>query len=143
MMLRGLREATRRRLSLRMVTAIRTRMGSGPEILIEIQDLKQVLTALDAIVSILESVSRPALAPEPALRQREVAGDQSRATRVDATILHQQNLLAINRNNLNHLMRQVQVYGGYEYAPMAIRNNVRTARINIAAIEAQLCEATV
>jgi len=142
-MLRGLREATRRRLSLRMVTAIRTGMGSGPEILLEIKDLKQVLAALDAIVSILESVSGTALAPEHALRQREVAGDQPCVTRVDTTIRHQQHLLAINRSNLNHLMRQVQVYGGVEYAPLAIRNNIRAAHINIAAIEARLCEATV
>jgi len=141
-MLRGLREATRRRLSLRMVLAIRTGMGSGPQILIEIKDLKQVLVALDAIVSILESVSGAALATQHAPLQREVAGDQPRATCVDTTIPHQQNLLAINRNNLNHLMRQVQVYGGFDYAPMAIRNNIRAAHINIAAIEARLCATT-
>jgi hypothetical protein len=141
-MLRGLREAARRRLSLRMVTAIRTGMGSGPEILLEIRDLKQVLAALDGIVNILESVSGAALAPEHALRQREVAGDQPCVTHVDTTILRQQKLLAINRSNLNHLMRQVQFYGGVEYAPLAIRNNIRAAHINIAAIEARLCETT-
>lgn len=141
-MLRGLREATQRRLSLRMVTAIRTGMGSGPEILIEIKDLKQVLATLDAIVSILESVSDTALAAQHAPRQREVGSDQPRATCVDTAILRQQDLLAINRNNLSHLMRQVQAFGGVEYAPMAIRNNIRAARINIAAIEVRLCETT-
>jgi hypothetical protein len=139
-MLRGLHEATRRQLSLRMVLAIRTGRGSGPEILMEIKDLKQALAALDAIVSILESVSGAALVTQCAPRQREVAGDQPHATCVDTTILRQQNLLASNRNNLNHLMRQVQVYGGFEYAPMRIRNNIRAAHINIAAIESQLCD---
>jgi hypothetical protein len=140
-MLRGLREAVQRRLSLRMVLAIRTGMGSGQEILTEIKDLKHVLVAFDAIIGILESSSDVARRLEHALRQREVAADQPRATHVDTTILRQQNLLATNRNNLNHWMRQVQAYGGFEYAPLATRNNIRAAHLTIAALEARLCQA--
>jgi hypothetical protein len=140
-MLRGLREGVQRRLSLRMVLAIRAGMGSGQEILSEIKDLKHMLAAFDTIISALEASSGTALALQHAVGQRQVAGDQPRATHVDTTILRQQNLLATNRNNLNHWMRQVQAYGGLEYAPVATRNNIRAAHLTIAALEARLCQA--
>jgi hypothetical protein len=135
---RGLREAARRRLSLRMVMAIRSGLGSGPEILLEIKDLKQLLATLDTVVSILESSIDTALAAEYAPRQREVGGDSPRTAGADIATLRQQHLLVVNRNNLARLMRQAQSYGGFEYAPTATRNNIRAARINIATIESQL-----
>src|SRR5690349_7826772 len=57
-----------------------------------------------------------------------------------ADIDHQQDLLAIQRGNLAHLIRQAMYYGGEERAPLHVANEIRYVRDNIRRIKGILSE---